>query len=114
MPSTEPSQPTRITFVDIDAPTGDGMERTEETPAVREEQGDPAEKIFSIYVAKADEHDKALIEGWNADLDGMVIFVSASRSAFPEQFYILMVSEGRFVLCRYCCIYGRQLQKPQT
>jgi hypothetical protein len=40
------------------------------------EQGDPSEKVFSIYTAKAEEHDKALMESWSNDMDSILIFVS--------------------------------------
>ena len=77
----EVAQPTPVEqrgFVHLNVP----IERTERNEVGRAErerakdQGDPSMKVFSIYVAKAEEHDKALVESWNADMDGILIFVS--------------------------------------
>jgi hypothetical protein len=37
-------------------------------------------KIWSIYVGEAERYDKALIESWKADMEGMLIFVSPFSS----------------------------------
>lgn len=36
---------------------------------------DPSSKVWSVYVAEADAHDKTLVEGWKADMDGILIYV---------------------------------------
>lgn len=36
---------------------------------------DPSSKIWSVYVAEADMHDKTLVESWKADMDGILIYV---------------------------------------
>ena len=32
--------------------------------------------IWSIYLSHAAKYDKALVESWNGDMDGILIFVS--------------------------------------
>jgi hypothetical protein len=36
---------------------------------------DPSGKIFSVYAAESEKHDRALAEGWKSDMDGILIFV---------------------------------------
>lgn len=36
---------------------------------------DPTAKIWSVYMSEATPHDKALIESWSKDMDGILIFV---------------------------------------
>ena len=56
---------------------GNGSEQTSRTQLEQNtDQGDPLEKLFSIYTAKASEYDKELWESWNGDMDGIMIFVS--------------------------------------
>jgi hypothetical protein len=42
-------------------------------------------KLWSVYLAESERHDKALAESWKADMDGLLIFVSqpASPNAMP-------------------------------
>jgi hypothetical protein len=44
-------------------------------------------KLWSVYLAESERHDKALAESWKADMDGLLIFVSqpASHNAMPMQ-----------------------------
>ncbi|KAJ7840865.1 hypothetical protein B0H14DRAFT_2340380 [Mycena olivaceomarginata] len=55
-------------------------------------------KIWSIYVGEAERYDKALIESWKADMEGMLIFsglFSASLTAFLiESYKILQPDSG--------------------
>jgi hypothetical protein len=37
-------------------------------------------KVWSIYIAEAERYDTALVEGWKADMEGLLIFVRV-RSA---------------------------------
>jgi len=51
-------------------------ERASAGPTSTEPQyGDSSEKLFSVYVHHANEHDKAMMEGWNGDMDSILIFV---------------------------------------
>jgi hypothetical protein len=44
----------------------------------------PSEQIWSIYLSGAERYDKALTDGWKSDMDGILIFVSASRVDQPQ------------------------------
>ena len=33
-------------------------------------------KLWSVYLAESERHDRALAESWKADMDGLLIFVS--------------------------------------
>lgn len=35
----------------------------------------PSSKLWSVYVAEALQYDKALVESWTNDMDGILIFV---------------------------------------
>ncbi|KAJ6534025.1 hypothetical protein DFH09DRAFT_932443, partial [Mycena vulgaris] len=38
-------------------------------------------KIGSVYISEAEKYDKALVESWRGDMDGMLIFVNAQSSS---------------------------------
>jgi hypothetical protein len=38
--------------------------------------GGPSEKLFALYASEAEKHDRAMIQGWNADMKGILFFVS--------------------------------------
>jgi len=40
-----------------------------------EEYDERAAKFWSVYVAEAESHDKALVETWKDDMEGIIIFV---------------------------------------
>ncbi|KAJ7766490.1 hypothetical protein DFH07DRAFT_343479 [Mycena maculata] len=47
-------------------------------------------KIWSVYISEAETYDKALVESWRGDMDGMLIFAglfSASLTAFIVESY---------------------------
>ncbi|KAJ6449985.1 hypothetical protein C8R45DRAFT_849372, partial [Mycena sanguinolenta] len=47
-------------------------------------------KLWSFYVAQAERYDKALVESWRSDMDGLLIFAglfSASLTAFLVESY---------------------------
>ncbi|KAF7358593.1 hypothetical protein MSAN_01197800 [Mycena sanguinolenta] len=47
-------------------------------------------KIWSVYIAEAERYDKALVESWKSDMDGMLIFAglfSAILTAFLIESY---------------------------
>ncbi|KAJ7657670.1 hypothetical protein DFH06DRAFT_1408597 [Mycena polygramma] len=37
-----------------------------------------AAKLWAVYVSEADKYDKALVESWKSDMDGLLIFVSVA------------------------------------
>ncbi|KAJ7803056.1 hypothetical protein B0H14DRAFT_1649352 [Mycena olivaceomarginata] len=51
---------------------------------------DPSEeatvdKLWAVYISEAEKYDKALVESWKSDMEGMLIFAglfSASLTAF--------------------------------
>ncbi|TDL24021.1 hypothetical protein BD410DRAFT_746078 [Rickenella mellea] len=56
----------------------------------RGDHDDPSEKMWSLYVAEAAKFDKALVESWKGDMDGILIFAglfSASVTAFIVESY---------------------------
>ncbi len=44
-------------------------------PHEAEEYDERAVKFWSVYVEEAESHDKALIESWKDDMEGIIIFV---------------------------------------
>ncbi|TDL27681.1 hypothetical protein BD410DRAFT_869054, partial [Rickenella mellea] len=51
---------------------------------------DPTDKMWSLYLAEAEKVDKALVESWTGDMDGILIFAglfSASVTAFIIESY---------------------------
>jgi hypothetical protein len=34
-----------------------------------------AAKLWSVYVGEAEKYDRALVESWKSDMEGMLIFV---------------------------------------
>ncbi|KAF5332426.1 hypothetical protein D9758_015112 [Tetrapyrgos nigripes] len=53
-------------------------------------------KLWSVYIGEAERYDKALVEGWKGDMEGMVIFsalYSASLTAFLIESYKTLQSD---------------------
>ncbi|KAJ7082981.1 hypothetical protein C8R44DRAFT_58222 [Mycena epipterygia] len=49
-----------------------------------------AAKLWAVYISEADKYDKALVENWKSDIDGILIFAglfSASLTAFLIESY---------------------------
>lgn len=44
-------------------------------------QGDTSNKVWSVYLSKADRQDKVLAENWKGDTEGILIFVCPSHRA---------------------------------
>ncbi|KAK7012762.1 hypothetical protein R3P38DRAFT_2722947 [Favolaschia claudopus] len=69
------------------------MERAKlpEIPKVLDSGDDgAAAKLWSIYLSQAEKYDKALVESWKSDMDGLLIFAglfSAILSAFLVESY---------------------------
>jgi hypothetical protein len=43
-----------------------------------------AAKLWAVYVSEADKYDKALVESWKSDMDGLLIFVSFKSIQRPQ------------------------------
>jgi hypothetical protein len=35
-------------------------------------------KLWTVYISEAEKYDKALVEGWKPDMEGLLIFVGSS------------------------------------
>ncbi|KAJ7628142.1 hypothetical protein DFH06DRAFT_1441981, partial [Mycena polygramma] len=62
----------------------------------------PSAKIWSVYVAEAEKYDKALVQSWKDDMQGLLIFAglfSASLTAFiVESYKTLNVDQGEIMI----------------
>jgi len=71
----------------------------ESTPAV-----DSSPHIWSICLSHADKFDRALVETWKGDMDGILIFVGLFH--IDPFICLLTLSPVRSFLCsRYCIPY---------
>ncbi|KIK52823.1 hypothetical protein GYMLUDRAFT_265244 [Collybiopsis luxurians FD-317 M1] len=51
---------------------------------------DACSKLWNVYISEAERYDRALLEGWRSDMDGMLLFsalYSASLTAFIIESY---------------------------
>jgi hypothetical protein len=60
---------------DLSQTSGDSKDTAEQQ---RPFPDHPSGKIWSIYLSEIEKHDKALTRGWKDEMDGILIFVSAS------------------------------------
>lgn len=56
----------------------------------------PSTKIWSVYMSEATPHDRALIDSWSKDMDGILIFVRQRLSSLPAHTLKLEVQAGLF------------------
>jgi uncharacterized membrane protein len=35
-------------------------------------------KLWAVYISEAEKYDKALVERWRSDMEGLLIFVSVT------------------------------------
>ncbi|KAJ7477901.1 hypothetical protein B0H11DRAFT_1864524 [Mycena galericulata] len=57
----------------------------------------PASKLWGVYVSEAEKYDKALVESWKSNMEGMLIFAglfSASLTAFIIESYPTLVPDS--------------------
>ena len=68
--------------------------------------GDSSGKLFSIYSKAAEEEDKKMVEQWQKDAEGILIFVSPRFSIRPF-LHVNWNTTDRSILCRSrrppCC-----------
>ncbi|KAJ7456182.1 hypothetical protein FB451DRAFT_1008798, partial [Mycena latifolia] len=53
-------------------------------------------KLWAVYISEAEKYDKALVESWKSDMEGMLIFAglfSASLTAFIIESYKTLVPD---------------------
>ncbi|KAJ7467616.1 hypothetical protein FB451DRAFT_1401606 [Mycena latifolia] len=73
-------------------------------PADRDELA--GAKLWAVYISEAEKYDKALVEGWKSDMEGLLIFwrveaglFSASLTAFLiESYKTLMPDQGAITI----------------
>ncbi|KAJ7132482.1 hypothetical protein C8R44DRAFT_871431 [Mycena epipterygia] len=44
-------------------------------------QGLPGAKLWAVYISEAENYDKALVESWKSDMEGLLIFLEARSNA---------------------------------
>jgi hypothetical protein len=49
------------------------------SPYSEAESRQASAKIWTIYIAEAERYDRALVESWKADMEGILIFVRSFR-----------------------------------
>jgi hypothetical protein len=64
--------------------------------------GDSSGRLFSIYSKAAEDEDNKMVERWQKDADGILIFVSL-RVRIPLSLHINRDIIDRSILCRSCC-----------
>ncbi|KAJ7159857.1 hypothetical protein C8R43DRAFT_347678 [Mycena crocata] len=80
------------------------MEKTPEEPipAVLDTPGDePCAKIWSVYISEAEKYDKALVDSWRGNMNGMLIFAglfSAILTAFIIESYKTLQPDMNLVM----------------
>ncbi|KAJ6516658.1 hypothetical protein C8R47DRAFT_1000639, partial [Mycena vitilis] len=46
-----------------------------------------ATKLWAVYISEAEKYDKSLVESWKSDMEGMLIFLDQSLTAFLIESY---------------------------
>ena len=75
--------------------------------------GDSSGPLFSIYTKAADDEDNKMVERWQKDADGILIFVSP-RIGIRLSLLINWNIIDRFILCRSRCTPRRDSPGPQA
>jgi hypothetical protein len=65
-----------------------------------EEYDERAAKFWSVYVEEAESHDKALVETWKDDMEGIIIFVRFSVLLSPPVECSNLAAPSRLVYIR--------------
>jgi len=68
-----------------------------------EEYDERAAKFWSVYVEEAESHDKALIETWKDDMEGIIVFVRLLISSHCLSSVYSLLS-GRFIFSQLDCL----------
>ena len=87
---------------------------TSDQPLQRESNfGDSSGPLFSIYSKAADDEDNKMVERWQKDADGILIFVS-HRVGIRLSFHIIRNTIDRSILCRSRCTPCRHSPGPEA
>ncbi|KAJ6600367.1 hypothetical protein DFH09DRAFT_1070176 [Mycena vulgaris] len=74
-----------------------------------------AAKLWAVYISEAEKYNKALVESWKSDMEGMLIFAglfSASSTAFLIESYKTLNPESRDTTVRLLSQISQQLATP--
>ena len=74
---------------------------------------DSSGPLFSIYCNAAKDEDSKMVEGWQKDAEGIIIFVSACVGIHTF-FHINWNAIDRSILCCSCCAPCRYRPGPET
>ncbi|KAJ7921136.1 hypothetical protein B0H13DRAFT_1604796, partial [Mycena leptocephala] len=69
-------------------------------------------KLWTIYIAEAERYDRALVESWKADMEGILIFsglFSASLTAFIIESYRTLQPDSDMVMIQILTRISQQL-----
>ena len=67
---------TSITDVNLDLNNDHPQVTPDRPPQVESNFGDSSEPLFSMYTKAAEDEDNKMVERWQRDADGILIFVS--------------------------------------
>ncbi|KAJ7930578.1 hypothetical protein B0H13DRAFT_2532903, partial [Mycena leptocephala] len=71
--------------------------RVEEKQGINRDEEAAAAKLWAVYVSEAEKYDKALVETWKSDMEGLLIFAalfSAILTAFLIESYRLLIPDS--------------------
>ncbi|KAJ6517895.1 hypothetical protein C8R47DRAFT_466 [Mycena vitilis] len=106
----------RITVPDEKHPESQGLE-WDSPPYSEAESRQASAKLWSIYVGEAERYDKALVESWKADMEGMLIFsglFSASLTAFLVESYQTLQPDSGAAAVQLLTQISQQLAAPSA
>ncbi|KAJ7899738.1 hypothetical protein B0H13DRAFT_1477895, partial [Mycena leptocephala] len=70
-------------------------------------------KLWAVYISEAEKYDKALVEGWKSDMEGLLIFAglfSASLTAFLVESYKTLSPDQGAITIAILAQISRQLE----
>jgi len=100
----------------VDDPRNHPMTMSDHPSQGESNFGDSSGPLFSIYSKAADEEDNKMVERWQKDADGILIFVSPHIVIYVPS-HINRNSIDRSILCRSCrppCCYRPGPQAEQS
>ncbi|KAJ7668250.1 hypothetical protein B0H17DRAFT_1087984, partial [Mycena rosella] len=81
-----------------DEEKGSSVHTSDEAPDLSDsEEEAAAAKLWAVYVSEAEKYNKALVESWKSDMEGMLIFAglfSASLTAFIIESYKTLIPDS--------------------
>ncbi|KAJ7467690.1 hypothetical protein FB451DRAFT_1092824, partial [Mycena latifolia] len=84
-------------------------------PADRDELA--GAKLWAVYISEAEKYDKALVEGWKSDMEGLLIFAglfSASLTAFLIESYKTLTPDQGAITIALLEQISRQLDQSSN